>query len=67
MYPEWSYFPRNVRAPDWVSDVVSVVVAAESDIGTLTTKGPRSECGAGFPCSRARGARVCRRVGEGER
>lgn len=43
MYPEWSYFPRNVRPPDWVAEVVSVVAVAESEIGTLTTKGPTSD------------------------
>lgn len=37
-YPQWSYFPRNVRAPQWVGPLVSVVAKAETHISTMTTK-----------------------------
>ncbi len=37
-YPQWSYFPRNVRAPQWVGPLVGVVAGAETDISTMTTK-----------------------------
>jgi hypothetical protein len=37
-YPLWNYFPRNVRAPAWVGDIVQVVAAAERDISTQSSK-----------------------------
>jgi hypothetical protein len=37
-YPMWSYFPRNVRSPAWVSSFVEVVKSAESKISTVEHK-----------------------------
>lgn len=42
-YPEWSYYPRNTRAPDWVEELVKIVATAEASIGTLHAKGPSSD------------------------
>lgn len=33
-YPRWSYFPRNVRPPQWASDVASAVADARELIDT---------------------------------
>lgn len=35
-YPSWDYYPRNVRPPDWSTDFVGVVCAAESTVSTET-------------------------------
>jgi hypothetical protein len=37
-YPSWVYYPRNVRSPDWVSDFITAVAAAEASISTETQK-----------------------------
>ncbi len=42
-YPEWSYFPRNAKAPDWVPRVVEIVAAVETTVSTVTEKGPTSD------------------------
>jgi hypothetical protein len=34
-YPQWSYFPRNVRPPAWAIAVVEVVEKAETKISTV--------------------------------
>lgn len=34
-YPRWTYFPRNVRAPAWVTPFVAAVQSAEADISTV--------------------------------
>lgn len=34
MYPLWSFYPRNVRPPQWAADLVAVTSAAESQIAT---------------------------------
>lgn len=33
-YPRWTYYPRNVAAPDWVQGFVDVVRASESAVST---------------------------------
>lgn len=33
-FPAWSYFPRNVRPPQWALDLVDVVRASQSIIDT---------------------------------
>lgn len=33
-FPKWSYFPRNVRSPEWVAPFVAVVHDAQSAIST---------------------------------
>ena len=33
-YPLWTHFPRNVRAPQWVDQLVALVAEAEKDIST---------------------------------
>jgi hypothetical protein len=38
-YPLRSYFPRNQRAPAWVSPLVGVMGAAESEISTPAGRG----------------------------
>jgi hypothetical protein len=37
-YPQWSYFPRNERAPAWVEGFVQVVTAIEKTISTVERK-----------------------------
>jgi len=37
-YPQWSYFPRNVRPPAWATAVVEVVAKAEAKISTVADK-----------------------------
>ena len=37
-YPQWSYFPRNVRPPTWAIAVVEVVEKAEAKISTVADK-----------------------------
>ena len=37
-YPQWSYFPRNVRPPAWVTAVVDVVEKAEAKISTVADR-----------------------------
>ena len=39
-YPEWSYFPRNQRPPDWAPTVIEIIAAAENSINTEKDKGP---------------------------
>ncbi|WP_425839763.1 hypothetical protein [Microbacterium sp. PA5] len=34
LYPRWSYFPRNERAPQWAEQVVEAVRAARGQIDT---------------------------------
>jgi hypothetical protein len=34
-YPSWSYFPRNVRPPEWVEPFIAKVRAAEVRISTV--------------------------------
>ncbi len=36
-YPNWSYYPKNATAPEWVKDVVAVVAAQEMSISTADT------------------------------
>lgn len=33
-YPRWSYFPRNIRHPAWVGELVTAVADAEARIAT---------------------------------
>lgn len=37
-YPQWSYFPRNVRPPAWATAVVEVVEKAEAKISTVADR-----------------------------
>ena len=37
-YPQWIYFPRNVRPPTWARSFVEVVKSAESKISTVEHK-----------------------------
>jgi len=37
-YPQWSYFPRNVRPPAWAMAFVEVVEKAEAKISTVAEK-----------------------------
>jgi hypothetical protein len=37
-YPQWSYFPRNVRPPQWAVSLAEVVAAAEPKISTVEKK-----------------------------
>jgi hypothetical protein len=37
-YPQWSYFPRNVRPPTWAIAFVEVVEKAEAKISTVAEK-----------------------------
>ena len=37
-YPQWSYFPRNVRPPAWAIAFVEVVENAEAKISTVAEK-----------------------------
>ena len=37
-YPAWSYFPRNVRPPEWAVSFVKVVRAAGAKISTVEHK-----------------------------
>jgi hypothetical protein len=34
-FPHWSYFPRNVRAPEWVVPLADVVASAQAVISTV--------------------------------
>lgn len=38
VYPQWSYFPRNVRPPSWAVSFAEVVAAAEAKISTVEKK-----------------------------
>ena len=33
-YPSWSYFPRNVRPPTWVNDLVALTISVQDEIAT---------------------------------
>jgi len=37
-YPSWSYFPRNVRPPEWAENFVGVVAVSEAVISTAKVK-----------------------------
>lgn len=37
-YPSWSYFPRNVRPPDWAVAFAGIVAGKEHVISTVETK-----------------------------
>jgi hypothetical protein len=37
-YPQWSYFPRNVRPPAWAIAFVEVVEKAEAKISMVAEK-----------------------------
>lgn len=37
-YPSWSYFPRNVRPPDWAVAFAGVVSGSEKVISTVEAK-----------------------------
>jgi hypothetical protein len=37
-YPQWSYFPRNVRPPTWAVAFVEVVEKVEDRISTVAEK-----------------------------
>lgn len=37
-YPSWSYFPRNVRPPEWAENFVGVVAVSESVVSTAKVK-----------------------------
>ena len=37
-YPTWSYYPRNVRPPEWALRFVQVVAGSESHISTVDKK-----------------------------
>lgn len=37
-YPSWSYYPRNVRPPEWAHSLVDVVSKAEAMISTAERK-----------------------------
>jgi hypothetical protein len=37
-YPVWSYFPRNLRPPQWAVDFVAVVASAEDQVSTAEKK-----------------------------
>lgn len=37
-YPLWSYFPRNVRPPEWAEQFVAVVARNEAVISTVEAK-----------------------------
>ncbi len=74
VYPEWSYFPRNQRPPDWAPTVIEIIAAAEDSISTEKDKGPNSDAvlaaiapglvGLGFQVesSKARAAKIRRPV-----
>lgn len=35
MYPSWSYYPRNIRPPEWTGEFVDVVSDVEGAISTV--------------------------------
>jgi hypothetical protein len=37
-YPLWSYFPRNIRPPEWGEQFVAAVAGAESTISTVSER-----------------------------
>lgn len=37
-YPQWSYYPRNVRPPEWTASFVAVVAAVEPSVSTAKHK-----------------------------
>jgi len=43
VYPNWAYFPRNTRAPEWAEDLVGIVEASHDEISTAVAKGPTSD------------------------
>ena len=42
-YPTWSFFPRNVRHPDWVGPLLNAVTGLEPVISTADGQGPKSD------------------------
>jgi hypothetical protein len=36
VYPQWSYYPRNLRAPLWVTQLAGVFAAVEPEVSTVT-------------------------------
>jgi hypothetical protein len=43
LFPTWSYFPRNAKAPAWVHDFVAVVADAEGTVSTAKEAGLKSD------------------------
>ncbi len=43
VYPEWSYFPRNQRPPDWIPTIIDITAAVEDSISTAKANGPTSD------------------------
>lgn len=37
-YPFWSYFPRNVRPPEWAAEFVAVIARNEAVISTVKAR-----------------------------
>jgi hypothetical protein len=33
-YPDWSYFPRNQRPPDWTRAIIEIIATVENQIST---------------------------------
>ncbi|MFF5227046.1 hypothetical protein [Dactylosporangium sp. NPDC000521] len=38
LYPLWNYYPRNVRPPEWVDSLLSVVREGEPAISTVSAR-----------------------------
>ncbi|MGI8614121.1 MAG: hypothetical protein ACR2KL_09320 [Nocardioidaceae bacterium] len=43
LFPTWSYFPRNAKAPSWVHPFVAVVADAEAVVSTAKGSGLKSD------------------------
>lgn len=73
-YPDWSYFPRNQRPPEWTRAVIGIIANAEREISTENANNLTSDevlaaiapglVGQGFQVetSKARSAKIRRPV-----
>lgn len=43
LFPTWSYFPRNAKAPPWLYDFVAIVADAEDVVSTAKESGLKSD------------------------
>ena len=37
-YSRWSFYPGNLRAPQWVMDLVSVTTSVQAEVSTVAAR-----------------------------